>query len=150
MQSAMSPGKEPTSSGTVTLEAIEGLLDKKFTPMNESIKEIQSKMSEFKSEVKSEMDQVKSKLAKTDDAVKLLGIRLKEIEKQFEEEVKHADAPMDPAILQKISDIEQSIDEMKPKATQPKSNCVAVMSGLAGAGSLEEAEKWMRKHLSDW
>ena len=175
MQSAMSPGKEqvgldaevgdaspfarvaasaqePAASGSVTLAASEGLLDKKFTPMNETINQIQSQVGGLKLEVKRDMDQVKSDMSTLKDTVKLQGIRLKEVESKINLEAAEP-LPTDPEILKKISHIEQTLADLGPYRNHlgppiVKSNCVAVVGGLAGAVSLEEAEKWLRNELS--
>jgi hypothetical protein len=153
MQSAMSPAKasddaEETgqssgnSKGAVTLEAIEGLLDKKCAPMNSSINEIQSQMSGLKVKVKHDIDQVKSKLSKVEDVMKLQGIRLKEMENKFE-----ADAipPFsDPQLKQKIEDIEVELGKLKMVACVPKEGpSTALVGAMNDASSGDSAKTWL-------
>lgn len=150
------PANKGTSgSGELTLDAIGQLLDKKFSPMNKSLKMMETQMSDLKLEVRSEISSVQTKVSKVEDQMKLNGIRMNDFETKLDKHTAQL-AQTDPGVLKKIDEIETSIKTMLSKPPSdpvpgPSTQTVtAVVGGLGGLASFEEAETWVRKHLGEW
>ena len=154
---AKSPGKnnESSGSGGVTLEAIKGLLTESLAPLNASMSGMKVELGAFKSEIKHEMKDIKGRVGQLEDGTKLTSIRIKEIESKL------LDPPLisplqDPQLTQKLKEIEQAMKELQvpgPPGTPTHASApiyTAVIGGLSAFASLEEAEGWVRKNISDW
>ena len=165
MQSAMSPGKEreaaddanaSASSGTegkVTLDAIKGLLKDTLEPLHASVTDLKSELTGFKHEIKEDITQVKSRMGKVEDNMTMTNIRVKQLEGKLSQGI---EPTVNPEMSKKISEIEESIKNMLSTPSHvatpgsPNQNVTAVLGGLGGFGSLDEAENWYRKHLGEW
>ena len=98
-------------------------------------------MQETKVAISESVDPVKNEIADIRKDVAKMGLRVADVEKVFANGVKGDDS--DFGWKAKINDIEKTLTTMKQI-----DNPVAVIGGLEGAGTLEQADKWLASQLA--
>ena len=147
---------ERQSEPSVTLSAIKGLLQESLNPLHASVKEMKRDLSDFKVEVMEDISQVKSRVGKVEDNMKMANIRMKDLEGKVDQAAAPRANPDLEKKVQEMKDIEKSMKSMlsqsaaAPLPGASAQDVTAVIGGLSGLSTLEEAEAWVRKQLGEW
>lgn len=155
MEDTGGPGKvrQPDFGGAaLTLESIGDLLDKKLSPLKNSVESVKDDLTSFKTAVASKIDSTNARVDKVSDEVVHLKNRSKAMEQGLDEikgkfaEFEAVGGPSDESLAQKVESLEKSIQglRMAPIIT---GIATSVVGGLQDASSGEVAKQWLKVKL---
>jgi len=141
--------------GEITMEALEGLLDRKINPINDNIQNLQTQMGKFETEIKVEVRAVQTRVSKVEDNVKMQDLRIRKIEGMMHEgasEAAMSTAQMTAAQIQTLrTDVEERIGNiekaMKDGNTLDGKSSSITFGGFPQSGDGEAEALWIENEL---